>query len=96
METNQNEYNQFCNLIRKIVKEELKNNNLLTGDWHLGKVESIVSTSPPVLSVLVDGSTIAQKIAYNPTITFTPGQEIFVLFINGDSKNKFALCPRGI
>jgi hypothetical protein len=80
--------------IKKIIYQILRKENLFQGEWHNGKVESVISAK--LLSVYVDGSTTAQKIPCNPDVTFVIGDEIFVIHVNGDSKNKFALCRRGV
>lgn len=93
-ETNPYVSKYFSDLIRKIVQEEINKQKLNTGCWQLGKVDSVISSTK--LSVLVGNATTAQTIPCNPDITFNIGDEIFVIFLNHDSANKFALCKRGI
>lgn len=78
---------QFISIVTQIVQTVLQNNNVLQGEWHLGKVESVVSNY--ALNVYVDGSLIPQVIPCNPNIRFIPNDEVWVHYVNGDSKNKF-------
>jgi hypothetical protein len=80
--------------IKEIVYTILHNENIFKTDWHLGKVESVIS--PTLLNVFVDGSNIAQKIPCNPKVQFSAGDEVFVLYINGKSTDKFVPFHRGI
>ncbi|OZB98008.1 hypothetical protein [Paenibacillus sp. XY044] len=91
-ESNGKEY--VYKLISEIVRTEIRNLGLLSGEWHLGTVDSIVSTKK--INVFIDGSTSSQTIPCNPDVAFKPGDHIYVIFVNGDSKDKFALCKRGI
>jgi hypothetical protein len=85
---------QIYDLIKSIVVEEIKAQGLLIGQWHLGVVNSVVDSK--FLSVFIDGSTTAQNIPYNPSVSFIPNEEIWVVYINGNSKDKFALCKRAV
>lgn len=86
--------NNFYQVIRDIVQNELKKSNLQTGQWHLGTINQVKTSK--LLSVFVDGSTTAQDIPCNPDVTFTAGSKVFVLYVNGDTKNKFVPFKRGI
>lgn len=85
---------EFFNDIKEIVYTILRNENILNGNWHLGRVESVIS--PTLLSVYVDNSKTAQKIPCNPKVEFAAGDEVFVLFVNGRSVDKFVPFHRGI
>jgi hypothetical protein len=85
---------KFINAVSKIVYSILKKENILIGQWHLGKVESVISAKK--ISVYVDGSTTPQEIPCNPDITFSVNDEIWVIFINNDSRNKFAISKRAV
>lgn len=81
-------------LIRKMIQTEISNLGLLQGEWHLGKVDGVVDNKK--LHAFIDGSSTSQLIASNPDVSFQPLDEIYVVYINGDSKNKFALCRRAV
>lgn len=86
----------YGDLIRIIERQvELKINKIFpTGEWHLGKVASVISSKR--LSVYVDGSSASQNIACNPDVAFGVGDEIFVIFVNGNQLDKFAICKRAV
>jgi len=83
---------EFLDIVRSIFYTELKKLNKLTGEWHLGKVNSVIS--PYVLSVFVDGSTSAQNIPCNPNIIFNKDEEVWVHYINGNPMDKFVPYKR--
>lgn len=85
---------RVISLIKEIVYVILKNEGLLRGEWNNGVVESVIS--PKMLTVKINGSNVAQKVPCNPSVTFEVGDEVFVHFVNGDSKNKFVPYKRGI
>lgn len=85
---------RFIEVVQNIVRTELNNAGLYNGQWHLGTVDAVVSTS--TLKVFVDGSIVSQQVPCNPDVTFSQGDKVFVLFVNGDSKNKFIPFKRGI
>lgn len=85
---------QFYDVVKKIVYQILIKEKLLQSEWHLGKVESVIDSK--TLSVYVDGSTTPQTIPCNPDVTFNVGDEVFVLFVNNDSRNKFVPFKRGV
>jgi hypothetical protein len=80
--------------IKDVVYTILENENLLKTDWHLGKVKDVIS--PTLLNVFVDGSKKEQQIPCNPKVTFAEGEEVYVLFINGKSIDKYVPFHRGI
>ena len=86
--------NKFIEFVQRIVRIELQNAGLQQGQWHIGTVTSIVSSK--ILQVKIDGSTVAQKVPCNPDITFAVNDPVFVLFVNGDSKNKYIPFKRAI
>lgn len=94
MERNLNNQDRFIDMISKIVYTILDNENVLRGEWHNGKVDKVNSSTS--LTVFVDGSKTSQIIPCNPSITFESGDEVFVHYVNGDSKNKFVPYKRGI
>lgn len=81
-------------ILRTLIKTEIRNAGLLTGQWRLGKVASVISNKK--LMVKVDGSTVAQEIGCNPDGNFSINDEVWVIFINGDSKNKFVISRRAV
>lgn len=81
-------------IIKDIVYMILRNEGLLRGEWNNGVVVGVISAS--LLSVRVNGSEIIQKIPCNPSVTFAVGDEVFVHFVNGDTKNKFVPYKRGV
>jgi hypothetical protein len=85
---------QFIDTVTNIVYGILKNEGLLKSEWHLGKVDRVISNTK--ISTFIDGSSQSQVVPCNPDITFNEGDEIFVIFIDNNSVNKFALCKRGI
>lgn len=81
---------KFIKYVQDIVYKVLDKEGVLKKDWHYGIVESVISDN--YLNIYVDDSTISQKISCNPNITFNTGDKVYVIFINGDSKDKFVLC----
>jgi hypothetical protein len=73
--------------VEKIVNMVLRKNNLLQGEYHLGKVKTVISTR--LLEVYIDGSDTAQNVACNPDVPFVVDDLVYVIFMNRDSKNKF-------
>lgn len=80
--------------IEKKIYSILREKRILGGEWHLGKVESVISSKK--ISVYVDGSDTPQRIPCNPDVTFNVGDHVWVIFVNGDSRNKFVLSKRAI
>jgi hypothetical protein len=89
MKNNRNSSDVFLDSVMKVVYKVLRKERLLQSEFHIGKVESVISTNQ--LSVFVDGSDTAQKIKCNPDITFNVGEQVIVIFINNDPKNKYVL-----
>jgi hypothetical protein len=85
---------QFHNLMKTMIREELKAQGLLVGQWHLGKVGQIVSTKQ--LKCYIDGGDVLQTVACNPSVTFAVNDEIWVIYINGNARDKFAISKRAI
>jgi hypothetical protein len=84
---------QFYEMVRTIVRDELKAQNLV-GQWHLGKVSEVLSTKQ--IKVFVDGGDIAQTVACNPSVTFAVNDEVWVVYINGNPRDKFAISKRAV
>lgn len=82
----------WAKAIRKIALNLLQEYNLNTPQWHLGKVQSIVSSY--MLNVTVNGSSTVQKIPCNPDINFNVNDEVFVMYMNGDTRAKFVPFKR--
>lgn len=78
-----------------LVENKLRKANLIRGEWHIGKIDSIIN--PYSANVFVDGSTTSQKVPTNPNINFVAGEQVLVVFLNGDSKNKYVIakCATG-
>lgn len=85
---------QFLKYVNKIIKQEISKMGLQVGQWHLGKVDSVTSTTK--LKVFIDGSTTSQTVSCNPDVTFSIGDYVWVVYINGNPRDKFVLCKRGI
>lgn len=85
---------QEYELIKKIIHAEISNLGLLKGDYHLGTVKAVKANN--ILSVCVDGSSTPQDIPCNPDGNFSVNSEVWVIFINGDSKNKFVISRRAV
>lgn len=92
--TENNADSKFFNLVKKIVYKILTKEKLLQSEWRLGKVASIISTK--MLTVYINGSTVAQRVPCNPDVTFAVGDEIWVICINKDSKNMYVLSKRAV
>jgi hypothetical protein len=84
---------KFYELIKSIVKSELSKQGVV-GNWHLGKVDQVISSKK--LKVFIDGGTVSQTVSCNPSITFAVNDEVWVVYVNGNSKDKFALCKRAV
>jgi len=87
-----NQASEFEAILRQQIYKILQEEKLLQGEWHLGKVDAVVSRY--LLKAFIDGSQISYAIPCNPNIIFKTGDEIWVHFVNGDSKNKFASYKR--
>ncbi len=81
-------------MIQDVVNQVIDNANLRTGSWRLGEVQSVISSTQ--LKVYVDGSTTAITIPCNPSVTFAIGDNVWVININGNPRDRFVLCKRGI
>lgn len=82
---------EFIELIKSIVNTELNNRNI-GGHFHLGKVDSVISRYS--LKVFMNGLNHSYVIPCNPNIVFTEGDEVFIHYINGDSKDKYVPYKR--
>jgi hypothetical protein len=89
MENNRNGSDVFLDSVMKVVYKVLRKEKLLQSEFHIGKVEQVISDRQ--LSVFVDGSDTAQKIKCNPDVTFSVGEQVIVIFINNDPKNKYVM-----
>jgi hypothetical protein len=85
---------KIYNLISEIVTDMLNKQGLLLGHWHLGTVDQVLSSTK--LKVFVDGSDVSQTVSCNPDVTFATGNHIWVVFINGNSRDKFAISKRAV
>lgn len=83
---------KFMDAVKKIVYFILRKENILQNQWHVGTVSSVLSRYR--LKVYIDGSDIEQLIPCNPNIEFVEGEKVWVLYINGDSKNKYVPFKR--
>jgi hypothetical protein len=86
--------NQFYKHMEEIVLNVLKDQGMLIGQWHLGQVDTVVS--PLKLKVFVDGDTTSQTVSCNPDITFAAGDHVWVVFINGNPRDKFVISKRAV
>ena len=91
MKQKQDELIQF---VRQMIYDILDDERLLQGEWQHGKVAEVISDK--MLGIYVNGSTVVQKIPCNPSINFTIGDEVWVVYINRNSKDKFVLSKRGV
>lgn len=80
--------------IKQIILDVLKKEGMLTGQWHLGTVDRVISSTK--LKVFVDGGSVAQTVSCNPDVTFSKGDEVWVVFINGNPRDKFVISKRAI
>jgi hypothetical protein len=85
---------KFIEAVQSIVYSVLQNENLLTGEWHNGKVASVIDSK--TLTCYIDGSTTAVKVPCNPNITFAVNDEVFVIYCNRNSNNKYVIAKRAI
>lgn len=85
---------KFTKQMEAIVLNVLKQQNLLMGQWHLGIVDSV--TSDKKLKVFVDADSTSQTVSCNPDVTFAAGDHVWIIFINGNPRDKFALCKRAV
>lgn len=85
---------QLYDSIKEIVLDVMRAEGAFIGQWHLGLVDSIVS--PTKLKVFVDGSTTSQTISCNPDVTFPVESHVWVVYINGNARDKFVLSKRAI
>lgn len=71
----------------------MRQNSNKLNPWHYGTVASINSNG--TLNAYIDGSNeITPSISYNPDIHFRSGDRIWILYINGNSRNLFAFSKR--
>lgn len=85
---------QFYDKVNEIVSDVLTRQGLLIGQWRLGTVDQIIS--PTKLKVFIDGSDTPQTVSCNPDITFTSGNHVWVIYINGNARDKFVLSKRAV
>lgn len=85
---------QFYKSIEQIILNVLNDKGILNGQWHLGEVETVVS--PLKLKVFVDGDVTSQTVSCNPDITFNAGDHVWVIFINGNPRDKFVVSKRSV
>jgi hypothetical protein len=94
MENNRSFSDAFVENVMKVVYMVLRKEKILQSEWHLGKVDSIVDATH--IKCFIDGSTTAVTVPKSPDKTFTIGDEIWIIFPNRNSNNKFALEKRAI
>lgn len=85
---------QLIDAITSIVYTVLNNENLLRGIWRNGTVEGIISKN--LLSIRVDGSEDTQNIPCDPDRVYKVGDEVIVVLLNNDPKNKYVLGKKGV
>lgn len=81
-------------VIRDIAREELKALNLDIKPWHQGKINEVVS--PTKLKVFVDGSDTAQTIPCSKNEPYAVGDEVWIVYINNNPRDKFVFGLRGL
>lgn len=89
MENNRSFSDMFVENVMKVVYKVLRKEKLLQSEFHMGIINQVISNKQ--LSVFVDGSNIAQTIRCNPDVTFSIGEQVIVIFINNDPKNKYVM-----
>jgi ribosome biogenesis GTPase A len=89
MENNRNASDVFVENMMKVVYKVLRKENLLQSEFHMGKVAEVLPNY--YLSIYIDGSSTTQKVKCNPDITFHANDQVIVIFINNDSKNKYVM-----
>lgn len=85
---------QFYDKINEIVNDVLVAKGLLVAQWHLGIVDQVISTTK--LKVFIDGGDVSQSTSCNPDVTFEQGNHVWVIYINGNPRDKFVLSKRAI
>lgn len=85
---------QVYDSIKEIVMDVMRAEGLLVGHWHLGTVDEVLSSTK--LKVFVDGSDVAQTISCNPDVTFEVDSHVWVVYINGNARDKFVISKRAI
>lgn len=94
MENKRSISNIFVENVMKVIYKVLRKEQLLQSEFRLGKVDSVIS--PTQLKVFIDGSTTSVTCSCNPDVTFATGNNVFVIYINNNSNNRFVLCKRAI
>ncbi len=84
----------FDTYLEQIINQVLEKKGLLNGMWHLGEVVSVISTKK--LGIKIDGSSNIQTVPCNPDVTFSVGDQVWVVYINGNSKDKFVISKRAV
>lgn len=90
IESNKRQSTVLLDTIKKVVYSILGKEKLLQSEFHFGKVNQVISNKQ--LSVFVDGDTTAINISCNPDITFNLNDNVIVIYINNDPKNKYCLA----
>lgn len=80
--------------VTKIIYKILEKENVLQSEWLLGKVDVVVDSK--TLKCFINGSATSLTVNCNPDVTFHVGDEIWIICVNNNPINKFALCRRGI
>ena len=77
-----------------MVEVALNEHKLLQGEWQHGKVVEVLSSK--MLALSINGSEVSQKVPCNPDIVFNVGDEVWVVYINRNSNDKFVISRRAI
>jgi hypothetical protein len=83
---------EFHRTVERTVMSILRSEGLLNKQWGFGEVEEVIS--PSKLKVFVNGSTTSHIVPCNPDITFQPDDHVIIVFINGNSNDKFVISRR--
>ena len=84
----------FYSLIESAVYNILQKEKLDIRPWHNGKVTQVLS--PTKLKVCVDGSDVEQTISCSKNEPYKVGDEVWVVYINNNARNKFVFGLRGV
>lgn len=86
--------NKMIDWIKDIVYQILEKENLTAKEWQLGKIDEVLSEYR--LKVFINGSTVSEIVPCNPNVKFFNGEFVWVIFINGNPRDKFVPFKRSI
>lgn len=83
----------FIKYVEAIVDSKLKQSGAT--QWHIGTIRGVFNKYSALVEMQNLGESI--QIPTNPNVQFFPGEQVFVVYINGDKRNKYVLskCATG-